>query len=71
MHKKNIAHRDLKPDNLLLMDKNDDTTVKIADLGFAKKVLQPFGLKTLCGTASYVAPEVLDVNQRGYDTKAE
>lgn len=32
-HKKKIAHRDIKPDNLLLVEKDDDTSIKIADFG--------------------------------------
>jgi serine/threonine protein kinase len=33
IHKKRIAHRDIKPENLLLVDKDDDTSIKIADFG--------------------------------------
>lgn len=70
-HKKRIAHRDIKPENLLLAEKDDDTSIKIADFGFAKKVTKKKCLSTLCGTPAYVAPEVLDLNSKGYDERAD
>mmetsp|Transcript_11380 Transcript_11380/g.32664 ORF Transcript_11380/g.32664 Transcript_11380/m.32664 type:complete len:1038 (-) Transcript_11380:211-3324(-) len=65
-HKKHIAHRDIKPENLLLVTADDDMSIKIADFGFAKKVSGVNSLSTLCGTAQYVAPEVLDCQVEGY-----
>jgi serine/threonine protein kinase len=59
-HLRNICHRDLKPENILLASKTDDTSLKIADLGFAK-ILKGKNqmLSTPCGTPGYVAPEVI------------
>jgi len=58
-HEQGIAHRDLKPENLLLSkDDAGKEILKIADFGLSKD----FGESTLttkCGTADYVAPEVL------------
>jgi serine/threonine protein kinase len=54
-----------------MVEADDDTTIKIADFGFAKKVTKPFCLRTLCGTAQYVAPEVLDLSSGGYDCRAD
>lgn len=54
-----------------MVEADDDTTIQIADFGFAKKVPKPFCLKTLCGTAQYVAPEVLDLQSGGYDHRAD
>lgn len=71
IHRKKIAHRDIKPENVLLVDKDDDTTIKIADFGFAKRVNKTNCLRTLCGTAQYVAPEVLDLHSPGYDQRAD
>jgi len=68
-HKNRIVHRDLKPENLLLISKTDDSTLKIADFGFAKKAPNEHSLKTQCGTPNYVAPEVLE-NVR-YGTQAD
>jgi serine/threonine protein kinase len=38
----------LKPENLLLASKDNDTDMKIADFGFAKHISEP--LNTVCGT---------------------
>ena len=63
------VQRDLKPHNLLLLDKADKPVVKIADFGFARN-LQPQGLaETLCGSPMYMAPEILQGNK--YDAKVE
>eukprot|EP00545_Synedropsis_sp_CCMP1620_P013214 CAMPEP_0119011510 /NCGR_PEP_ID=MMETSP1176-20130426/5724_1 /TAXON_ID=265551 /ORGANISM="Synedropsis recta cf, Strain CCMP1620" /LENGTH=1102 /DNA_ID=CAMNT_0006964353 /DNA_START=51 /DNA_END=3359 /DNA_ORIENTATION=+ len=71
IHKKRIAHRDIKPENLLLVHADDDTSIKIADFGFAKRVTKKKCLSTLCGTAAYVAPEVLDLKAKGYDERTD
>jgi len=71
IHKMRIAHRDIKPENVLLVEQGNDTSIKIADFGFAKKVNKPNSLRTLCGTAQYVAPEVLELKDTGYDTVAD
>ena len=69
MHERRVAHRDLKPENLLLT--NDvDTTVKLADFGFARRVKQMNGLRTLCGTPGYLAPEILE-RFPAYDVKCD
>lgn len=59
LHKAGVAHRDLKPQNLLLKDKHDHAAIKIGDFGFARRVHTPQSLTTRVGTPSYVAPEVL------------
>eukprot|EP00977_Amphora_coffeiformis_P005764 scaffold1221_cov207-Amphora_coffeaeformis.AAC.23 len=63
-HARQIAHRDLKPENLLLVSETDDADVKIADFGFAKRCPAE-GFTTMCGTPSYVAPEILLAATRG------
>mmetsp|Transcript_32476 Transcript_32476/g.68302 ORF Transcript_32476/g.68302 Transcript_32476/m.68302 type:complete len:346 (-) Transcript_32476:253-1290(-) len=68
-HSKSVAHRDLKPENLLLRTEENDSEIKIADFGFAKKVLTPNSLTTQCGTPGYVAPEILE--GVAYDTKSD
>ncbi|KAI9571653.1 kinase-like domain-containing protein [Boletus coccyginus] len=58
IHGKGIAHRDLKPENVLLTSSHPPT-VKVADFGLAKVVDSHTFLKTMCGTPSYLAPEVV------------
>ncbi|XP_049410929.1 CBL-interacting serine/threonine-protein kinase 11-like [Solanum stenotomum] len=64
-HSRGVYHRDLKPENLLI-DENGD--LKVSDFGLSaltEQVQQDGLLHTLCGTPSYVAPDVL--TKKGYD----
>lgn len=70
-HKKKVAHRDIKPHNIYLTEEDDDTTVRVASFGFAKKVTHKNCLQTLCGSAQYVAPEIIDQHVQGYDQRCD
>ncbi|EFN53608.1 hypothetical protein CHLNCDRAFT_32147 [Chlorella variabilis] len=60
LHSKGVVHRDLKLDNLLLVEPGDIRSIKLADFGFAKKLHGGLdGMKTVCGTPGYIAPEVI------------
>jgi len=64
-HTRKIVHRDLKPENFMFLDKNRDSIIKLIDFGFSKMYeenvlnVMDLKLKTKCGTAYYMAPEVL------------
>jgi serine/threonine protein kinase len=49
-----IAHRDIKPDNILVQSL-EPLYIKLADFGLAKAECQ---LETICGTSTYAAPEI-------------
>ncbi|TKX22718.1 DNA damage response protein kinase-like protein [Elsinoe australis] len=68
LHERNIVHRDIKPENILLIDK--DLSVKLADFGLAKIIGEESFTTTLCGTPSYVAPEILEPGNRRRYTRA-
>lgn len=58
-HSKMVAHRDMKPENLLF---DSEFNLKIADFGFAAQIEGNNGnglLKTKLGTYGYRAPEII------------
>lgn len=64
LHAKNIVHRDIKPENFLVFpSSNGGQTVKLCDFGLAVDARQV--LTEVCGSPSYVAPEVLRMENYG------
>lgn len=70
LHNQNIAHRDLKPDNMLLSSSKNAVLIKIADFGLSKIMIDDALTQTICGTSYYIAPEVLYTEGRGKYTIA-
>lgn len=58
-HSNNIAHRDLKPDNIMV-DKLSNVT--IIDYGLSKLVSKTGSLKSQAGCPYFMAPEILNEN---------
>ena len=61
-HKRSIAHRDIKLENLLLSA--DRQTCKIADFGLAKVATGGLDM-TILGTIKYMAPEMFEGDSQG------
>ena len=55
-------HRDLKLENMLMVDKTDKSAIKIADFGLSKFFAPGTVLSTMCGSPQYVAPEILGIS---------
>ncbi|XP_062872438.1 serine/threonine-protein kinase DCLK1b [Trichomycterus rosablanca] len=68
LHTLNVVHRDIKPENLLVYEHHDGSkSLKLGDFGLATVVDGP--LYTVCGTPTYVAPEI--IAERGYGLKVD
>uniref|UniRef100_A0A8C9TCW2 Serine/threonine-protein kinase DCLK2 n=1 Tax=Scleropages formosus TaxID=113540 RepID=A0A8C9TCW2_SCLFO len=68
LHSLNIVHRDIKPENLLVYEHQDGSkSLKLGDFGLATVVDGP--LYTVCGTPTYVAPEI--IAESGYGLKVD
>jgi serine/threonine protein kinase len=65
LHSKNLAHRDLKLENCFL---DENFRVKIGDFGLLT-VLENGALETQCGTAAYMAPELVGDEDLKYEGK--
>ena len=65
MHTQKIIHRDLKLENILLREKQNNIKIKLADFGLST-FTSNITLFKHCGTPGYIAPEVLMDKQ--YDT---
>ncbi|PPJ54314.1 hypothetical protein CBER1_06135 [Cercospora berteroae] len=72
MHRAGYTHRDLKPQNLLVVQQGPAWRVKIADFGLSKRLIRDLSsLRTVAGTAGYMAPEVLGILAPGDDSSED
>ncbi|XP_047112532.1 calcium/calmodulin-dependent protein kinase cmkB-like [Schistocerca piceifrons] len=60
LHDHNIAHLDLKPQNLLLTGAYPNCDVKLCDFGISRVICNGVEVREILGTPDYVAPEVLN-----------
>ncbi|UGQ11483.1 serine/threonine protein kinase [Yinghuangia sp. ASG 101] len=68
VHRAHIAHRDVKPENIMQSEKGD---IKLVDFSLAASTrrLGPGARGSLAGTPGYLPPEVAKAHQRGAKAK--
>ena len=66
LYQKQILHRDLKPQNILVTDEGN---LVITDFGFARYTDNEHMLNTLCGSPMYMAPEIM--LKKRYNNKSD
>ncbi|XP_055706464.1 uncharacterized protein LOC129803731 isoform X2 [Phlebotomus papatasi] len=67
VHRKNILHLDLKPENIMCLTR-EGNRIKIIDFGLARKFDPDKKLQVLFGTPEFVAPEVVNFDSISYGT---
>merc|ERR1719228_2152712 len=59
IHARNIAHLDIKPQNIVLMSEFPNCEIKLCDLEVSRVIQEGEEIKEIIGTPDYVAPEIL------------
>uniref|UniRef100_A0A7N6C3D9 Myosin light chain kinase, smooth muscle n=1 Tax=Anabas testudineus TaxID=64144 RepID=A0A7N6C3D9_ANATE len=67
IHKQGIVHLDLKPENIMCVNKTG-SKIKLIDFGLARRLENAGTLKVLFGTPEFVAPEVINYEAISYPT---
>lgn len=67
-HINGIVHRDIKSDNILFLNQDINSPVKLIDFGISVKFEKDTKLKEKTGTVLYIAPEVISGS---YDEKCD
>lgn len=68
LHKLDICHRDVKPENILLLEQSQESLLKLTDFGLSRTVRKDESLKSTVGTPLYIAPEII---KRDYDKQCD
>ncbi|XP_076984280.1 death-associated protein kinase 2 isoform X2 [Tamandua tetradactyla] len=68
LHAKKIAHFDLKPENIMLLDKAVPIPhIKLIDFGLAHEIEDGVEFKNIFGTPEFVAPEIVNYEPLGLE----
>lgn len=69
MHERNICHRDLKLENIMLASEDENAPIKLIDFGLSRMYVRGEKMMRVCGTVYTMAPEM--ITETGYTHQAD
>ncbi|CAI6343292.1 unnamed protein product [Macrosiphum euphorbiae] len=67
MHKQNVVHLDLKPENIMCQSRTSHY-VKLIDFGLAQKIIPGQPMRVLFGTPEFIPPEIIGYEPIGLES---
>ncbi|XP_014205853.1 death-associated protein kinase 3 [Copidosoma floridanum] len=68
LHSHQVAHLDIKPENILLCTPSPMPKIKLIDLGLSHRLTPGFQHRALFGTPEFVAPEIVNYEPLSLET---
>ncbi|KAL0268641.1 UNVERIFIED_CONTAM: hypothetical protein PYX00_010497 [Menopon gallinae] len=68
LHGRNVAHLDIKPQNILLTGEYPGAEIKLCDFGISRVIQNGVDVREILGTPDYVAPEILSYEPISLET---
>ncbi|XP_026808599.1 uncharacterized protein LOC113550868 isoform X2 [Rhopalosiphum maidis] len=67
MHKQNVVHLDLKPENIMCQSRTSHY-IKLIDFGLAQKIIPGQPMRVLFGTPEFIPPEIIGYEPIGFES---